>query len=30
MILHRKNADRLRELIKKAEIDGTPPYLERK
>ncbi len=30
MILHRKNADRLRGLIKKAEIDGTPPYMERK
>jgi len=29
VVLHRKNAERLQELIKKAEVDGTPPYLKR-
>ena len=29
LILHRKNAERLQEMIHKAEIDGTSLYLEK-
>lgn len=29
LVLHRKNVARLKELIHKAEVDGTPPYIQK-